>query len=235
MAIKWRFLTRGVCEVLVQDMDVFLFSSLILDIKSRRNKGLGKINEIMQILNSLFFGKYYFEVALVLRSSLLHSSMLLNSEAWLNLTEKQFRALEQSDEILLSKILGCESNTSNVFKYLELGIFPIRFEIMKRKILFLQYILQQEKTSMIYKVFQATCKNPSRNDFVKTCEKYLQNLGIVMTFEEITSMSTFKFKKIVEEKVKSAGFKYLIDQKNEPGKQTKMLIYNIRSWKLKNT
>ena len=29
-------------------------------------------------------------------------------------------------------------------------------------------------------------------------------------------------KKIVEEKVKSAGFKYLIEKKNEPGKQTKI-------------
>ena len=90
------------------------------NIISRRNKGLGKINEIMKILQSLFFGKYYFEVALVLRSSLLHSSLLLNSEAWLNLTEKNLRVLEQNDEILLSKILGCEANTSNVFKYLEL-------------------------------------------------------------------------------------------------------------------
>jgi hypothetical protein len=37
------------------------------NIKSRRNRGLGKINEMMQILNTLFFEKYYFEVALVLR------------------------------------------------------------------------------------------------------------------------------------------------------------------------
>ena len=40
--------------------------------KNRKNKGLGKIDEIMQILQSLFFGKYYFEVALILRSSLFY-------------------------------------------------------------------------------------------------------------------------------------------------------------------
>ena len=71
---------------------------------------------------------------------------------------------------------------------------------MKRKVLFLQYILQQEKTSMVYSVFQATCENRINNDFVKTCEKYLQTLGIVLTFEEIREMSTFTFKKIVREK-----------------------------------
>ena len=117
------------------------------NVKARKDKSVGTINQIMQILESTFYGKYYFEVALVLRSSLLLSSLLLNSEAWVNLTDKNIRALEQTDEILLTKILGCDSNTSNVFKYLELGIYPVRFEIMKRKILFLHYLLQQEKNS----------------------------------------------------------------------------------------
>ena len=83
------------------------------NVQARKNKGLGIINNIMQILQSMFFGKYYFEVALVLRSSLLHSSLLLNSEAWVNLSEQNIRGLEQTDEILLSKILGSEANTSN--------------------------------------------------------------------------------------------------------------------------
>ena len=73
----------------------------------------------MQIVDYVLFGKYHFEVAMVLRSSLFLSSTLLNSEAWVNLKEKDIRALEQTDEILLSRILYCESNTSNVFKYLD--------------------------------------------------------------------------------------------------------------------
>ena len=130
----------------------------------------------------MYFGKYYFEVALVLRSSLLLSSLLLNSEAWVNLSDKNIRGLEQTDEILLSRILESDANTSNIFKYLELGILPVRFEIIKRKILFLQYILQQEETSMVYQVFKTTCENSIKNDFVKTCEKYLTTLEINLTF-----------------------------------------------------
>ena len=140
---------------------------------ARKNKGLGVITQITQILDTVLFGKYFFEVAMVLRSSLLLSSLLLNSEAWVNLSEKDIRGLERTDEILLSKILDSEANTSNTLKYLELGIYPIRFEIMKRKIIFLQYILQQEKDSMLFKVFKATCENPVKNDFVKTCSNYL--------------------------------------------------------------
>ena len=102
--------------------------------------------------------------------------------AWVNLTDRDIRELEKTDEILLSKILECEANTSNTFKYLELGIVPIRFEIMKRKIIFLQYILKQDKESMMFKVFKATCENPIKNDFVEKCKKYLQQLNIKMSF-----------------------------------------------------
>ena len=91
------------------------------NVQARRNKGLGIINNIMHILQSMFFGKFYFEVALVLRSSLLLSSLLLNSEAWVNLSDQNIRGLEQTDEILLSRILDSAANTSNIFKYLELG------------------------------------------------------------------------------------------------------------------
>ena len=114
----------------------------------------------MNILDTVYFGKHYFEVALVLRSSLLVSSILLNSEAWVNLTDQDIRGLEQTDTILLSKITEADANTSNAFKYLELEILPLRFEIMKRKVLFLQYLLKQDKSFMIFKVINATKENP---------------------------------------------------------------------------
>ena len=103
----------------------------------------------MIILESTYFGKYTFEVAMVLRESLFLSSILLYSEAWVNYTDKDVRILEQCDEMLLNKILDCDSNSSNAMKYLDLGVVPIRFEIMKRKLGFLQYVLQQNKETMI--------------------------------------------------------------------------------------
>ena len=67
------------------------------NIQARKNKSLGVITQIMEILQKVFFGKYFFEVAIVLRTSLLLSSLLLNSEAWVNLSEKDVRSLEQTD------------------------------------------------------------------------------------------------------------------------------------------
>ena len=188
-------------------------------VQQRSNKGIGTTNQIMGILESTYFGKYYFEVAMVLRDSLLLSSLLLNSEAWVNYTEKDVRILEKCDEILLSRILDCDANTSNALKYLELGIVPVRFEIMRRKLGFLQYILKQEKDSMMFQVFNATCENSVKNDFVFTCKKYLETLKIKLTYEEIENMSKFSFNKMLKEKIKIAAFCYL---KCEQSKQEKI-------------
>ena len=186
--------------------------SHLKNIQDRRNKGYGIINQIKQILESTYFGKYYFQVAMVLRESLFLSSVLLNSEAWVNYTEKDVRILEQCDEILLSTILECDGKSSNAFKYLELGIIPIRFEIMKRKLMFLQYILKQEKKSMVYRIFKAMEDKPIKNDFVYTCKKYLEILKIRTNFEDIGKMSKFTLKQILREKTKSEAFVYLKSQ-----------------------
>ena len=110
---------------------------------------------------------------------------------------------------------------------MELGVVTVRFEIMKRKVLFLQYILQQDKQSMIYQVFDATVKHPIKNDFVKMCESYLQVLNINLSFEEIENLSKWKFKKIVKEKTTLAAFEYLIQQKDKPRKNGKVSKISI--------
>ena len=86
-----------------------------MNIQRRKNKSIGIINQIIKIMKSTHFGKYYFEVAMVLRSSLLLNSILMNSEAWIDLTNKNIRILEQIDESFLSKILETEFKTSNAF------------------------------------------------------------------------------------------------------------------------
>ena len=197
------------------------------NVQLRKDKGIGVINQIMQILHSTYFGKYFFEIAMVLRESLLLSSLLLNSEAWVNYTDRDLRILEQCDEMLLTKVLDCDANTSNALKYLDLGIVPIRYEVMKRKLAFLQYILLQDKESMMFQVLKATEENPTKNDFVLTCQRYLKALEIDLTFDQISEMSKLSFKRLLKQKTKMAALKYLNKEKS---KQSKIL--NIQHTKL---
>ena len=94
-------------------------------------------------------------------------------------------------------------------KYLELGIVPLRFEIMKRKLLFLQYILKQDKNSMIYRILKATEENPINGDFVITCKKYLETLRFKITFKEIENLTKLQFRKILKERIRNEAFEFL--------------------------
>ena len=55
------------------------------NIKERIHRGLGAVTNICQTLKDLCLGPYYYEAAIILRSSLLLSTVLSNSEAWVNL------------------------------------------------------------------------------------------------------------------------------------------------------
>ena len=75
------------------------------NIKSRVNKGKGIVTKIMTLLEGIPFGKFYFQVAVILRNSLLVSSMLSNSEPWYKLTKPELDFLETVDLMLMRSIL----------------------------------------------------------------------------------------------------------------------------------
>ena len=124
------------------------------NIKARVNKGKGIVSRIMTLLEGIPFGKFYFEVAVILRNTLLVSSMLTNSEAWYNVTKAELDYLETVDLLLLRSILKAPKTTPKEMLYLELGCVPLRNLIQKRRISFLYYLLHQEPNSMLYKILE---------------------------------------------------------------------------------
>ena len=75
------------------------------------NKGLVVIT---QIIYSVLFGKHFFEVA----ELFFVSSILLYSEAWVNLSDTEMRTLKILDEMMLSKLLESDANTGYLIYHL---------------------------------------------------------------------------------------------------------------------
>ena len=117
--------------------------------EARKGKGFSTNNKIMNMIEDICFGPFTFEVSLTLRDSFLISSILTNSEAWLGLSNSEVEKLEQVDESLLRRFLEVGEGCPKEMLYLELGCMPIRYTIMIRKILFLHYLLNEEKDSLI--------------------------------------------------------------------------------------
>ena len=141
------------------------------NIKARISKGQGIVSRIMTLLEGIPFGRHYFEVAMILRDSLLVSSKLFNTEAWYNITLKELQLLETVDHMFLRRLLGAPKCTPKEMLYLELGCIPFRDIIRKRRLLFLHYILNEREDSLIQKVFQSQLKNRTKKDWIASVLK----------------------------------------------------------------
>ena len=78
--------------------------------RARVNKGKRISRKLLSILEGIPFGRLYYQVAVLLRNSLLVSSPLSNSEAWFGLTDKSvdlafLRSISMPPKSIPKKIL----------------------------------------------------------------------------------------------------------------------------------
>ena len=221
----------GLCDMETVETEKYLGDIISNDgknsknITARKNRGIGVTNQIMSILEEICFGNYYFQVAMILRNSLLISSLLTNAEAWYNLSSSDIAELEKADEDLLRKVLECPVSTPKEMLYLELGVSPIRNIIRSRRLNFLHYILHEEEKSLVHSFLTAQIENPVRNDCCQTFVEDMEVFIIGLEIEDIEKMSEEAFKALVKSKEQIASLDFLNSEKNKKN-HTKIMHIN---------
>ena len=77
----------------------------MVNIRAVKCKSIGTIRQIFSKLETLNFGKYYFEVGLILKNAILRTSILYASESYYNLKESEIRETRlESSSAKLSRI-----------------------------------------------------------------------------------------------------------------------------------
>ena len=180
------------------------------NIKARIAKGKGIVDKILNMVDAIPFGKLYFEIGMVLRNSLLVSSILFNSEAWYNVTNSELDLLETIDVEFLRKLLNAPRGTPKEMLFLELGCIPLREIIIERRLEFLHYILNGDEESMVNKFFKSQLKNKTKKDWVNSVLDDLESLGLAdLSWEHIRSMKKGIFMNLVKEKIEVKAFENL--------------------------
>ena len=121
------------------------------NIKERTNKAYGNIEKIIFTLTERPYGSHKFRVYRIMRDGHLLGGLLANAKSWINLNIQNDEAHERPDTQLLRKLFSTSGNPCKSFMMLEVGIIPVRFVIMQKQLLFLQYILKQSMDTMIKK------------------------------------------------------------------------------------
>ena len=214
-------------EVAIKEVNEYKYLGFIIsndgnnmtNIKALKNKSNGVIANILDKLDALKLKQYYFECAIIFFNVILRGSILYASECYYNLTEYQLRALERIEESFLRKILKTTKGCPIVQLYLELGLWPARFEILKRRILFLKGILEQDQSYRVYKFFSLQLSDPTKDDWVSTTLNDLKYLEIDKSLNEIKTMTKAELKQLLTEKVKEQALKYLVQKQGFKGKE----------------
>ena len=102
--------------------------------KHRVDKSVGSIIEIIPLCKETNFGKHQIFSVMVMYQSVFLPRLIYNCESWFILTQRYFKPPRCSVEFPETSNGGSKIYTL----FLELGIFPIRYEIEKRQLVFLK-------------------------------------------------------------------------------------------------
>ena len=69
------------------------------NIDNRISKGIDNINNIFNLLENVVFGNHYFEIALLLRESMLVNGIMTNAEVWYILNKSEIEKFESLDRL----------------------------------------------------------------------------------------------------------------------------------------
>ena len=186
-----------------------------LTIKEKNNKAVGIVKKISTCLYERPYGRHTFRAAKLLREGLLLGSMLNNCESWVNITKCDLDNLEKPDTMVQRSILTNYGNPSKVFMCLELGVIPVKFVIMEKRLYFLKYILDENISLMLRQVYEALKGDSRKGDFVSLIKTDMEELSIEITEEEIVSLKKTDWKKYVNEIIKGTAFVTLVNENKE--------------------
>ena len=134
---------------------------------------------------------------------------MTNLEASYGLSDAEVTQLEQMDETLLRTILECPMTVPKEMLYLDLGVTPIRYILMSRRLMFYQYIIKQPAGSLIRRFYETQSSKPVKNDWSITVKSNLNTLNVAFSENEMRKMSQPVFRKHINKAIRLESFKYL--------------------------
>ena len=195
------------------------------NVLDRVKKGTGLVSQIFKILQQIGYGTATFEIALLLRESILINGMLTNAEIWHNFTASEMEEFEKVDNLFFQRLFGVPRSCPVAAFFLESGAVPLSIVIQARRLKYLHNILLSPRSSMLSRVFQVQWCFPTKGDWTLLIKKDLEDFGIENNLEKLRCASREMYKKMIKEKSVEYAFKDL-SKKKERYKKLENIEYD---------
>ncbi len=152
-------------------------------------------------------GIQMFAIMKMLHEAIFLNGSLVNMETWPMCNANRITQFERVEQGMIRAVLSAHSKTPVECLYLEIGIIPLRFHLMSRRILYYHTILDREDDELTKRVVCIQKDIGVDGDFYHQVENDMNELQIVEN--EIISKSKTSLKELVNKKVKKAAYSYL--------------------------
>ena len=132
---------------------------------SKVAKGTAALRDILQILEGVYFGEFYFNALKMLRESMLISVLTNNLEVSFNISVKDLKLLSDVDLRLLRAAMKTSAKSSGTLLLLELGVCNIEYILKKKRIGYLHHLLTVEGSPLVKLVFDQQVISQMRGDY----------------------------------------------------------------------
>ena len=179
------------------------------NIANKCNMGVGAVSQIFAMLSQVSLGHFYFEIALVMKNTMLVSKLVSSSETWSNVTKPEYQKLESIDEMFIRRMLNVQSTAPKESLYIEPGIMPIRFLIKMRRCMYWWQVVNLDQNELLNKFYRAQKMNPNKDDWIEQLDKDKKELNLLLEDDELKAIKEEQFRKIVKAKIDVCAGKYL--------------------------
>ena len=146
-----------------------------VNISARYDRGLGAINSIFSLLQEISFGQYFFEMAMLFRSSMLINSVLYSSEVLYGVKLRHLEILEKCDKMLFTKLFSVPQICSYEAFFLETNALPIRYILIGRRLMYYWVLLNKADNELAKKVYYTQKQHRCKDDWASEIEDNLNN------------------------------------------------------------
>lgn len=167
-------------------------------IKERKYSIAGTVAEIVNIENEI--KQHSIMAAVQYLNGIIIPKLLLNSEAWNNLTIIDYQQLEQSQSQSIKRLLHLPYTTPTRAIYNEMGLMTIKNRIAMRKMMYLHKLLNKDQNNLARQILIEQPQLPGPT-WISKVRLLIEELEIGSSLEEIEEFSKDKWKSIVTKSV----------------------------------
>ena len=182
----------------------------------RWEKAQGYSATCLAMSTEMSLGFQLYSIAKMYHMSIFVNGTLTNMETWPHCTEKRIEMFERIEQNFFRKVLKAHSKTPIEAIYLELGVLPIRFHLLKKRIMYLHTAIQRDNTELTKQVVLAQREDGRKGDFYSQAKQDMDSISL--TFEEIIVSDKEKLHDMLTEKVKNLAFDFLISKAKQHSK-----------------